>query len=228
MNNLPKGIIFDMDGVLVDSEPFIIKASMQMFAELGLEISRDDFYPFTGMGENRFIGGVAEKYNFPVDIQQAKKRTYDIYLKIIKGELKPLAGAKEFVNHCRRLGKKIAIASSADLRKVEGNLVELDLPAKLFDAVVAGEDVKNKKPAPDIFLLAAERIGLNPKDCLVIEDAPSGIKAGKAAGCKCLAIMSSFTPAQLDGADFFAPDLAHVPEKAINWKFKKTDRPEIA
>jgi HAD superfamily hydrolase (TIGR01509 family) len=218
MTQLPKGIIFDMDGVLVDSEPFIIKASIQMFAELGLEISRDDFHPFTGMGENRFIGGVAEKYNFPVDIQQAKKRTYDIYLEIIKGKLKPLPGAREFVNNCRALGKKTAIASSADWRKVEGNLAEIKLPAKLFDAVVAGEDVEHKKPAPDIFLLAAEKIGLDPKDCLVIEDALSGIKAAKAAGCKCLAITSSFTPQQLAGADFYAPGLAHVPKEAINWQ----------
>jgi HAD superfamily hydrolase (TIGR01509 family) len=218
MNTLPKGIIFDMDGVLVNSEPFIIKASTQMFAELGLKISHDDFYPFTGMGENRFIGGVAEKYNFPVDIRQAKNRTYDIYLEIIKGKLKPLPGAKEFANQCRMLGKKIAIASSADWRKVQGNLAEIDLPAKLFDAIVAGEDVKNKKPAPDIFLLAAQKIGLDPKYCLVIEDALSGIMAAKSAGCKCLAITSSFTPDKLPGADFYAPDLAHVPHEAANWQ----------
>ncbi|MGA2915799.1 MAG: HAD-IA family hydrolase [Sedimentisphaerales bacterium] len=221
MNNtiqLPKGIIFDMDGVLVDSEPFIMKAAIQMFAELGLKITAEDFYPFTGTGENRFLGGVAEKYNFPVDIPQAKKRTYDIYLEIIKGKLKPLPGARDFVNQCRSLGKKTAIASSADWRKVEGNLLEIKLPAKLFDAVVAGEDVEYKKPAPDIFLLAAKKIGVDPKYCLVIEDALSGIKAAKAAGCKCLAITSSYAIEKLPDADFYAPDLAHVPDEAINWQ----------
>ncbi|MGB8225592.1 MAG: HAD-IA family hydrolase [Sedimentisphaerales bacterium] len=221
MNNMPQlpyGIIFDMDGVLVDSEPFIIKASMQMFAELGLKVKPQDFHPFTGMGENRFIGGVAEKYNFPVDIQQGKKRTYDIYLEIIKGDLKPLPGTKEFIENCKKMNKKIAVASSADWRKVKGNLAEIKIPAETFNAVVAGEDVKNKKPAPDIFLLAAEKIGIDPKDCLVIEDALSGIKAAKAAGCKCLTITSSFTPEKLPGADFYAPDLAHVPKEAINWQ----------
>lgn len=188
-----------------------------MFAELGLEIGPEDFHPFTGTGENRFIGGVAEKYNFPVDIEQAKKRTYDIYLEIIKGKLKPLSGAKEFINHCLNLGRKIAVASSADWRKVKGNLAEMRIPAKTFDAVIAGDDVEHKKPAPDIFLLAAEKLLSDPKDCLVIEDAPSGIKAAKAAGCKCLAITSSFTPEKLPGADFYAPDLAHVPTEAINW-----------
>lgn len=217
MPQLPYGVIFDMDGVLVDSEPFIIKAATQMFAELGLKITPDDFHPFTGTGENRFLGGVAEKYNFPVDIPQAKKRTYDIYLEIIKGNLKPLPGVKEFINQCRKSSKKIAVASSADWRKVKGNLAEIKTPAETFDAIVAGEDVKNKKPAPDIFLLAAKKIGINPKDCLVVEDAPSGIKAAKAAGCKCLAITSSFTPQILADADFFAPDLARVPAEAVNW-----------
>lgn len=221
MNNmplLPYGIIFDMDGVLVDSEPFIVKAATQMFAELGLKISPEDFHPFTGTGENRFISGVAEKYNFPVDIKKAKDRTYDIYLEIIKSKLKPLPGVGEFINHCRKLGKKTAIASSADWRKVEGNLSEINLSVKLFDAVIAGEDVEHKKPAPDIFLLAAGKIGLDPKDCLVIEDALNGIKAAKAAGCKCLAITSSYTVDNLPGADFYASDLAHMPKEAINWR----------
>jgi HAD superfamily hydrolase (TIGR01509 family) len=214
----PFGIIFDMDGVIVDSEPFIIKAATQMFAELGLKITPEDFHPFTGTGENRFLGGVAEKYNFHLNIPQAKKRTYDIYLDIIKGKLKPLPGTKEFIEKCKKLNKKIAIASSADWRKVNGNLTEIKLPIETFDAVVAGEDVKNKKPAPDIFLLAAKKINADPKDCLVIEDALSGIKAAKAAGCKCLAITSSYTVDKLPGADFYAPDLAHVPNDAINWK----------
>jgi len=218
MNTLPRGIIFDMDGVLVDSEPFIIKASMQMFAEKGLKVKPQDFHPFTGTGENRFLGGVAEKYNFPIDITEAKNRTYDIYLEIIKGNLKPLRGAKEFIASCRKLNKKIAVASSADTRKIKGNLAEMKTPPETFDAIIAGDDVEHKKPAPDIFLLAAEKLLSDPKDCLVIEDAPSGVKAAKAAGCKCLAITSSFTPQQLAGADFFAPDLAHVPKEAINWK----------
>jgi len=218
MNTLPRGIIFDMDGVLVDSEPFIIKASMQMFAEKGLKVKPQDFHPFTGTGENRFLGGVAEKYNFQFNIERGKNRTYDIYLEIIKDRLNPLPGTREFISKCKAAGKKLVVASSADLRKVKGNLAEIKIPAETFDAVVVGNDVEHKKPAPDIFLLAAKRIGLAPKHCLVVEDAPSGIAAAKAAGCKCLAITSSFTPQQLAGADFFAPDLAHVPKEAINWK----------
>ncbi len=211
----PYGIIFDMDGVLVDSEPFIIAAATQMFAEHGLSVRPEDFHPFTGMGENRFIGGVAEKYGFTLDLDRDKKRTYDIYLDIIKGKLTPLAGTKQFIALCRKQGKKLAVASSADRRKVRGNLQEIGLPPDTFDAVVTGEDVIHRKPAPDIFLLAVRKLGLNPSDCLVIEDAPSGIQAAKAAGSRCLAVLSSFSQEQLTGADFYALDLAHVPEEAV-------------
>lgn len=214
---LPKGVILDMDGVLVDSEPFICCAACRMFAELGLEVKPEDFTPFIGTGEDRFIGGAAEKYNFPLDLKSAKKRTYDIYLEIIKGALKPLPGVFQFVNHCRALGKKLAVASSADARKVKGNLAETGLSANIFEAVITGEDVIRKKPNPDIFLLAAERLNLKAQHCLVVEDAVSGVAAAKAAGAKCLALTTSFDRRALAGADFFATDLSQAPLEALNW-----------
>lgn len=215
--HLPFGVVFDMDGVLVDSEEFICKAACLMYAEIGLKVQPEDFIPFVGTGENRYLGGVAEKYNFPIDIEQAKKRTYDIYLEIIKGQLKPLPGVFEFIEQCRKWGKKLAVASSADRRKVEGNLKEIGLDKKMFEAIIVGEDVQRKKPAPDIFLLAIDRLKLKPQECLVIEDAVSGVAAAKAAGAKCLALMTSFPKEKLDGADFFAPNLAKVPEEVLNW-----------
>ncbi len=215
--NLPKGVLFDMDGVLVDSEEFIARASCMMFAEKGLDVTPEDFRPFIGTGEDRFIGGVAETYDFPLDIIEAKARVYEIYLEIIKGSLKPLPGVHEFIGRCREMGKKIALATSADKIKVHGNLVEIGLAESDFDAIVVGDDIEHKKPAPDIFLLAAERIGLDAKDCLVIEDAVSGVAAAKAAGARCLGITSSFTPPQLDGADYFANDLAQAPPEVLQW-----------
>lgn len=216
-HSLPKGVIFDMDGVLVDSEPFIAKAGCMMYQELGLAVEPEDFSPFVGMGEDRFIGGVAEKYSFTIDLELAKKRIYDIYLEIIKGAITPLPGVFGFIEKCRAEQKKIALASSADYRKVQGNLVEIGLPLDYFDACVTGEDVQNKKPSPDIFLLAAGRLELPASDCLVIEDAVSGVAAAKAAGTRCLALTTSFTQKQLDGADYFADDLSKADEKVLNW-----------
>ncbi|MGD0785271.1 MAG: HAD-IA family hydrolase [Sedimentisphaerales bacterium] len=214
----PKGIIFDMDGVLVNSEPFIIKAVIQALAEFGLKITAEDFHPFTGTGEKNCVRGIAKNHNFPIDIEKATTRTYDIYLELIRGNLKPLPGAKEFITECKQLGKKISVATSADMRKAAGNFAQLKIPPETFDAIISGNNVKHTKPAPDIFLLAAEKMGIDPKDCLVIEDALSGIQAAKASGAKCLAITSSFTPEILIGADFYAPDLAHIPAEAVNWQ----------
>jgi beta-phosphoglucomutase len=214
---LPYGVIFDMDGVLVDSEEFICKAACRMFAEAGLLVRPEDFLPFVGTGENRYIGGVAEKYHFPLDIEKAKTRTYDIYLDIIRGAMKPLPGVFEFIEKCRQRSKKMAVASSADRRKVIGNLRQIGLNETLFETIIVGEDVQRKKPAPDIFLLAIDRLHLKPEQCLVIEDAVSGVAAAKAAGAKCLALTTSFPKEKLLGADFFAPNLARVPDDVLNW-----------
>jgi beta-phosphoglucomutase len=204
-------VIFDMDGVLVDSEEFICQAACSMFKELGLDVKARDFKDFVGTGEDRYIGGVAEKYNFDIDLPWAKKRTYQIYLDIIKGQLKPLAGVKEFISSCQEAGLKLAVASSADSIKVRGNLEETGLAFETFGAVITGSDIEKKKPEPDIFLLAAEKLGVEPSRALVIEDAPSGVEAAKAAGCRCLAITSSFSKERLAKADYHSADLRVVP-----------------
>jgi haloacid dehalogenase superfamily, subfamily IA, variant 3 with third motif having DD or ED len=212
-----KGVLFDMDGVLVDSESFICKAAIMMFSELGIKVLPEDFQPFVGMGENRYLGGVADQHRISVDIEQVKARTYEIYQKIVRGKLSPLPGAHEFISKCRNKGLKLALATSADTIKMEVNLKEIGLSRDSFHSVVTGLDVEKKKPFPDIYLKAAECLGLKPIDCLVVEDAVSGIESGKAAGCKCLAITSSFNAASLKEADWICDSLLNVPEEVFNW-----------
>jgi len=212
------GVIFDMDGVLCDSEPFICEAAMAMFRERhGVAVAAADFVPFVGAGENRYLGGVAEKHGVTLDLERDKARTYAIYLEIIQGRLQPLEGVREFIADCRRRGLRLAVASSADRPKVDGNLRQIGLPWATFDAVVNGLDVVHKKPAPDIFLLAASKLGLPPSRCVVVEDAPNGIQAAKSAGAACLGLTTSFTADQLrhHGADWTAPNLAHVPPEML-------------
>jgi HAD superfamily hydrolase (TIGR01509 family) len=212
-----KGVLFDMDGVLVDSEPFICKAAIMMFEELGVRVSPGDFHPFVGMGENRYIGGVAELHKINVDIEIVKARTYKIYEKIVQGHLLALPGALEFLTKCRKKGFKLGLATSADRIKMEVNLKEIGLPKETFNAIITGLDIKKKKPFPDIYLKAAGNMGLNPSDCLVVEDAVSGIEAGKAAGCRCLAVTSSFDSAELKDADWICDSLLNVPDEVLNW-----------
>ena len=211
-----KAVLFDMDGVLVDSEEFICKAAIEMFREKGLKVNPQDFIPFVGTGENRYIGGVAEKYNFPVDIEEVKKRTYEIYDTIVRNKLKPLPGVKEFIESCRKRNLRIAVATSADEVKMRINLREIGLPVETFDVTVNGLQIERKKPFPDIYLKAAEMLGVEPKNCLVIEDAPSGITSAKAAGMECLAVMSSFKEKELKEADWIVKDLTSVPDEVFS------------
>jgi HAD superfamily hydrolase (TIGR01509 family) len=206
-----------MDGVLVDSEPFICKAAIMMFSELGVRVTPEDFHPFVGMGENRYIGGVAERHGITIDIEQVKARTYEIYGRIVRGKLSPLPGALEFILKCRNKDLKLALATSADTIKMQVNLKEIGLSRDSFHTIITGLDVNKKKPFPDVYLKASERLGLKPKDCLVVEDAISGIEAGKAAGCKCLAITSSFDAEALKHADWICDSLLNVPEEVLNW-----------
>ena len=208
------GVIFDLDGVLCDSELFTAEAACKMFAQLyGLAVTAEDFRPFIGTGEDRYIGGVAEKYRIAIDPARAKERMYSLYLEIIRGRMDPLPGAVDFIGACRKAGVKLAVATSADRVKMEGNLRQIGLPPETFDACVNGSNIRHKKPNPEIFLRAAERLSLNPALCLVVEDAPNGIQAAKAAGSPCLGLTTSFNEATLRGAgaDWLAADLAHVP-----------------
>jgi beta-phosphoglucomutase len=212
-----KGVLFDMDGVLVDSESFICRAAVMMFSELGLIVKPEDFHPFVGTGENMYLGGVASKYGLALDILRAKARVYEIYGEIAAGNLYALPGAHEFISRCTSRNLRLALATSADRIKMEINLREIKLPPSLFNSIVTGEDVANKKPFPDIYIMAARNIGLEPWQCLVVEDAVSGIRAGKAAGCKCLAVTTSFGAKELNEADWICRSLSIAPDEALQW-----------
>ena len=188
--------IFDMDGVLVDSEPVITKAAMLALAEFGVKASEGDFHPFTGMGEDRFIGGVAQKHGVTYH-PEMKRRTYEIYLEIVNAEIGTYPGIPAMLSSLRERGFMTAVASSADAVKVRANLPAAGIDPSLFDVLCSGEDVARKKPDPDIFLLAASRLGVPPQGCVVVEDAVSGIQAARAAGMRCVAVSSSFLPDQL-------------------------------
>lgn len=199
-----------MDGVLTDSEPLICAAAMAMFKELGLVVQPEDFTPFVGTGENKYLGGVAEKYGFPVDIPAAKKRTYEIYLALVPGRLHAFPGAVGLVRQCRAAGLKVAVASSADAIKIEANLHKIGLPPAEWEAIVGAEDVAHKKPAPDIFLAAARKLELPPGACVVVEDAINGIQAARAAGMRCVAVAQTFAAGRLGAADLVVGRIADV------------------
>lgn len=205
-----RAVVFDMDGVLVDSEKLINAASIAMFKEKGLVVQPDDFLPFVGAGEDRYIGGVAERYGFPLDGPAAKKRTYEIYLELAPTHLKVFPGVLDLLQKLRQAGLLIAVASSADEIKVRANLQVIGLPLDFWDRIVVGEDAQRKKPAPDGFLFAAEKLGVSPSECVVVEDAVNGVQAAKAAGMRCVAVATSFPAERLVEADVVRATIAEV------------------
>lgn len=216
-NRQIKAVLFDMDGVLVDSEAYIRQAAINMFAEKGFQVRAEDFLPFTGMGENRYLGGVAEINHIPFELENDKRRTYEIYADLVRGKLEALDGVGDFIEKCRSRDLKLAVASSADPVKVHINLQEIGLDRKLFQAIVTGLDIEHKKPAPDIFLKAAYLLGEAAEDCLVVEDAISGVAAGLASGARVLALTTSFTEDDLSGAHWITDTLATASDRVLDW-----------
>lgn len=204
-----RAVIFDMDGVLVDSEPLINRAAVEMFHERGdTQVRPEDFQPFVGGGEDRYIAGVATAHAITLDVAAAKARTYAIYLDLV-GELRPYPGAAELVHRCRLLAP-VAVASATDRIRLVANLAAAKLPVESWDVVVDGEDVAHKKPAPDAFLLAASRLEMDPTRCTVIEDSVNGVRAAKAAGMRCVAVAQTFPAAGLGEADLVRPTIGAV------------------
>lgn len=208
-----------MDGVLCNSEPFLFEAAKVMFSErYGIEVEASDFRPFVGTGEDRYLSGVAKSYNIALDLPSDKDYTYQIYLREIAGRLEPLSGVREFVADCRIFGLRLAVATSADRIKMEGNLRQIGLPPELFDSCITGSEVEQKKPDPAIFLTAAQALGCPGRTCLVVEDAPVGVVAAARAGSLCLGISSTFPAAELIsvGADWVVPNLTAIPADLLD------------
>jgi len=212
-----RAVLFDMDGVLVDTEKLTFLAARQMFKEHGIAVTQEDFRPYIGTGENSYIGNVARKYNFPVDIRRDKKRMYDLFGLLAKGRLKALPGVIDFIEACRDKRLKLAVATSADYVKMMINLRETGLTRETFDVLINGQHITHKKPHPEIYLTTAAELGINPDQCLVVEDAVKGIEAAKAAGMKCLAVTNSFPRKELSHADWICDSLEDYPRETLEW-----------
>ena len=205
---IPDLVIFDMDGVLVNSEGAFRRACSEALEKWNVKAEYDEFQPFTGMGDEKYIGGVSESHGVPY-VREMTDVSYKLYAEYVKTELFVFPWSRKIIEKLSEAGYKVAVASSAGQFKVETNLNCVGVDTSLFTAVVSGSDVEKKKPAPDIFLKAAEKCAVDPCDCLVFEDAISGVKAAKAAGMFAVAVTSSFTAEELyeAGADFVCDDL---------------------
>lgn len=208
-----RGFIFDMDGVLCDSEELMAEAACRMFRELhGVSPAPADFREFMGCGSIAYFGGVARRYGVEAVLPRDRDRTYEIFREVIAGHLRPLPGVVKFLQRLQKAGRRTAVATSADPIKLHAILAEIGLPAEGFDALVTAEDVSRNKPEPDIFLFAARKLGLRAGECVVIEDTLPGIEAARRAGMRCLGLWTTFPRAVIEGArpTWAAADLASL------------------
>ncbi|NOY61333.1 MAG: HAD-IA family hydrolase [Calditrichaeota bacterium] len=190
-------VIFDMDGVLVDTEPVINAAAIMGLHDFGVQAVPEDFIPFIGAGEVRYIGGVAEKYGMPYR-PEMKDRVYEIYLQIVDEKLQIFPGVKTCLAELKDAGFPMALASSADRIKIEANLKAAKISPDIFSVILSAEDVQQKKPSPEIYLKAGQKLGIPPQRCIVVEDALNGIRSAKAAGMICIAVSNTFAKEKLE------------------------------
>ena len=206
-----KYIIFDMDGVIVNSEPVIMKAALDALKTGGIEASEEDFIPYIGAGEEHFIIEPckwANKAELTEKIMDDMFRNFEQNIK----EMKVFPSAKPLIEKLKNLGYTLALVSSAAERKLMASLKAAEIDPSVFTVILSGNDVTEKKPSPAPYLLAADKLGADPAECLVIEDALSGVKSAKAAGMQCAAVTTSFSEEKLKsaGADYVTGDIIDI------------------
>lgn len=198
-----EAVIFDMDGVLVDSEPLHYRATNEVLAPLGARVDPDLYARCTGMPDGAFFALLVEHFGLQADPRPLAARRHDLALQAMAREaLPPTPGALECLLELFGEGLRLGLASSSSRRQVDLVVARLGL-ARVLGAVVSVDDVARGKPAPDLFLEAARRLRTAPEACVVVEDAALGVRAARAAGMTPIALVP-------DGCD-----AAHRDEGAV-------------
>lgn len=196
-----KAVLFDMDGVLVDSEPEYKKVEQGLCRELGFILSDEEKEKSTGTSTFDTWTALKEKYGLkesPEELTEAESRRMGEFYR--NGKLIPIELSVSLLKECAAKGVKIAVATSAVRYNAEAVIERLEIKDKV-NALVSADMVERSKPAPDIFLKAAEILGVSQEDCVVIEDSKNGITAAKNAGMKAIGLKSPENPQDLSEAD---------------------------
>ena len=175
-----RAIVFDLDGVLVDSEPAHLRASQRLVAPE--RISEQDYARFTGLAIEPFMEWVREHYGLTDSVEELRLRYAALVTAELRsGDVEPLDGARELIAAAREAGWAVGLASQSIAEWVDATLDGCGL-AGAFDITISGDDVERGKPAPDTFQLAAKRLGVAPAACVAIEDSAAGVMSAEAAG----------------------------------------------
>jgi HAD superfamily hydrolase (TIGR01509 family) len=186
------GVVFDMDGVLLDSEPLHHVTVNVLLAEEGGHLDLDAYLVYIGTTLEDTWSDLVQKFNLQRPFAYYRDRYDAEILSLYRNSSELLPGAERLVQTLKSSGKRLAVASSSRTAWVEACLDCLGLREQ-FDAIVTGDMVQHGKPDPEIYLMAAERLGLRPDRCLAIEDAPKGVQSAHRAGMTVVAVDTPYT-----------------------------------
>ena len=204
-----KAVIWDMDGVIVDTAPYHFSAWQEAFRKRGTKYTEEDFLRNFGRRNDAIIrnilgGGISQS-----ELDTISEEKEENFCKKVRQNIKPLPGAVRLMKLLIEHGFKMALASSAPIENIKIQTEGLGI-SDWFQSIISGKDVTEGKPSPQSFLLSAQRLGADPKNCVVIEDAVAGVTAAKRAGMRCLAVTNTHPKRNLMEADLVVDTLEAV------------------
>lgn len=212
-----KAVMFDMDGVLVDTEPLAdLHFSKFLKEQFSVEVESEFFQRFRGNTSKHFWEIIIGEFNLKTTYGEIIKIAQPKYLNfLIKSGLQPIPGVVELIDNLLKHNIKIAVASSASQKRIKTILEIINLSNK-FEALISADHVKNSKPDPEIYLIAAKTLGVDPKDSVAIEDSTNGVKSAKAAGMKVIGFKNSSHNIQdLTETDLLVTDFKQLTPKIL-------------
>lgn len=206
-----KAVIFDMDGVIIDSEPIHFEVDMQTMRDLGFDISSEELEKYVGTTNEYMFTDLKNKYNINQSIEEIINYKVELTKKkIIQSDLDPIEGIKELLVDLKNKNIPTAIASSSPRSFIDVVVAKFNLQ-DYFKYIISGEEVVNGKPAPDVYIETAKKLGLPPEECTVIEDSRNGVLAAKTAGMKCIGFQNINSGNQdLSKADIIVKSITEI------------------
>jgi HAD superfamily hydrolase (TIGR01509 family) len=206
-----KAIIFDMDGVLIDSTKYVWEANRILLEKEGVKFSEQDIKKWLGMSLRDQLKIWSKYFGIrELDLNDYSRKSFDIQMKLMREKEKPNKDLINLIKNAKEDSVKLAVATSSSKYRAEKILDMLGI-TNFFDVIIAADDVPNHKPNPDLFLEAARRINVKPEECAVIEDAENGVEAAKRGNIKVVALLTPYhTKEELKEADLIINDFSEL------------------
>ncbi len=207
--NNKKAVIWDMDGIIVDTAQYHLKGWQIVFGERGVNYTEEDYRRNTGKRSDSIIKNILGREIAQGEIATIIREKDETFRQLTRQNIRPFPGVLKLITSLKEHGFKIAIASSAPMENIQLVTQSLKIHNR-FDAIISGWEVTKGKPDPQTFLLAAEKLGVEAEDCIVIEDAISGVTASKRANMRCIAVTNTTSREELREADLIIDTLEEI------------------